>query len=240
MISLNTLDAIIDDILLEARNNNISESENLSRTQIEQWVHQYRAFLIKQDIDKGRGINQDYIQEMRNLELDTFDQNGDFDSDGNNIRYRFITKKTIPNVLDFNDIFGMTSVTDSNGNEIQITSMQRANMQAYKKYTNNLISSPNKTCVAYQYLNNVVILGPVSIGSINIKGVFENPVDQRFLDIDLDNAEDNLFKYKYPMPINMIPLLKELILTKELKITAPTDQSNDSKQNLQQNVSQQK
>jgi hypothetical protein len=46
-MKLNTLSNIIDDILLIARNNNISESEHLSRNQIEMWIHQYRAVLIK-------------------------------------------------------------------------------------------------------------------------------------------------------------------------------------------------
>ena len=56
-MKLNTLDSIIDDILLELRNHNISESEPISRLQVEQWITQYRAVLIKQDIDKGRDIN---------------------------------------------------------------------------------------------------------------------------------------------------------------------------------------
>ena len=47
-MTFNSLNTIIDDILLIVRDNNISESENLSRIQIEQWIHQYRAYLIKQ------------------------------------------------------------------------------------------------------------------------------------------------------------------------------------------------
>lgn len=57
-MTFNSLNTIIDDILLIVRDNNISESENLSRVQIEQWIHQYRAYLIKQDLDKGRDIIQ--------------------------------------------------------------------------------------------------------------------------------------------------------------------------------------
>ena len=52
MTKLGALDTIIDDILLELRNNNISESEQINRLQIEQWIIQYRAMLIKQDIVK--------------------------------------------------------------------------------------------------------------------------------------------------------------------------------------------
>jgi hypothetical protein len=42
-----TLENLIDDILLEARNSNIAESEHLSRHQIELWIKTYRALLIK-------------------------------------------------------------------------------------------------------------------------------------------------------------------------------------------------
>jgi hypothetical protein len=42
-----TLNEIVDNILLIARNNNISESNHLSRAQIEKWVISYRAMLIK-------------------------------------------------------------------------------------------------------------------------------------------------------------------------------------------------
>ena len=48
-----SLNNIIDNVLQIARNNNITESEHISRYQIELWVNYYRAMLIKQSIDKG-------------------------------------------------------------------------------------------------------------------------------------------------------------------------------------------
>nr|DAM18663.1 MAG TPA: Structural protein [Caudoviricetes sp.] len=42
-----TLNEIIDNILLIARNNNVAESEHLNRAQIEKWVIGYRSMLIK-------------------------------------------------------------------------------------------------------------------------------------------------------------------------------------------------
>ena len=68
-MTFNSLNTIIDDILLIVRDNNISESENLSRIQIEQWIHQYRAYLIKQDLDKGRDINPEYVQTIGPLHI---------------------------------------------------------------------------------------------------------------------------------------------------------------------------
>jgi len=46
-----TLQEIIDDILLLVRNNNISESEDLSRAQIAVWVKAYRRAIWKERKD---------------------------------------------------------------------------------------------------------------------------------------------------------------------------------------------
>ena len=47
-----TLRQFVDDILLLVRNNNISESEDLSREQIRNWVKEYKKFFTKQRLDK--------------------------------------------------------------------------------------------------------------------------------------------------------------------------------------------
>jgi len=67
MVNFNSLNSLIEDIMLEVRNNNIAESENLSKATVEQWIIQYRTVLIKQDIDKGRTINPMYVQTINML-----------------------------------------------------------------------------------------------------------------------------------------------------------------------------
>jgi CRISPR/Cas system-associated endonuclease Cas1 len=47
-----SLREIIDDILLLARNSNISESEDFSRSHIAAWVNHYRRKLWKDHIDQ--------------------------------------------------------------------------------------------------------------------------------------------------------------------------------------------
>ena len=44
-MTFNSLNAIIDDIYNILRDNNVSESENLSRIQVEQWIHQYLSLI---------------------------------------------------------------------------------------------------------------------------------------------------------------------------------------------------
>ena len=50
-ISLKTL---TDDILLLVRNNNISESEDLSRSQIHAWIKAYKNLIWKEEKDKRK------------------------------------------------------------------------------------------------------------------------------------------------------------------------------------------
>jgi len=213
----NTLNSIIDDILNEARSNNISESESLNRKQIEQWIIQYRAFLIKQDIDKGRGLNQDYIQEIKNIKLiqssivspSVFANSSYKGPDA----YKLVTSITIPKTLDFNSVFGLTSVTDLLGNDIQITTEARSNKQKNRRYVHN-------DYVAYQSEDRIKLDGPGELEYINVKGVFVNPLEA----IPNATGDEN-----YPIPENMIPLLKELIFAKEFKFSIPVDNSNNSK-----------
>ena len=56
MFSLRT---VIDDILLIVRNNNISESEDLSRDQIASWVLSYKSSLAKKQADKDKEDGSD-------------------------------------------------------------------------------------------------------------------------------------------------------------------------------------
>ena len=53
-----SLKEIIDDILLLVRNNNISESEDLSRAQIAAWVNHYRRKLWKDRLDRIKELER--------------------------------------------------------------------------------------------------------------------------------------------------------------------------------------
>jgi len=214
MIQFNSLNTIIDDILNEVRNNSISESESLSRNQVEQWIIQYRSMLIKQDIDKGREINPDYIQEILNIPVTDKDSLGKLISTSGSWVGR--TTIEIPNGIDFHFADNIISITDKYDSLIQVTSESRAKMQEKRRYT-------GKDTLAYERDGRIYITGQGDVTVINIKGVFENPLDPVF---NL-TADD-----RYPIPANMIIPLKELIITKEIDIVALSDDSNDSNNDL--------
>ena len=59
MINFVTLNTIVNDLLNVVRSSKVSRSEPISKRQIEMWVHQYRAILIKQDLSSQ--FNKDFL-----------------------------------------------------------------------------------------------------------------------------------------------------------------------------------
>jgi hypothetical protein len=211
MVTLNTLDSLIDDILEEARNNNVSESESITRIQLEQWIHQYRALLIKQDLDKGRYTNPSYIQSY-DTAINDFDAGID-----NRVYY----STPIPNTIDLHFKSGITGII-FHDRELQLMPSSRVSHQLNKKYS-------SKEPIAF-LKNNILTISVIdtadllSYDTVTISGIFEDP----------SQVDGFLSSNVYPIPANMIPTLKQLIFEKEFKVTLnfPTDDKNNSNNEL--------
>lgn len=208
-MTFNSLNTLIDDILLILRDNNISESENLSRVQIEQWIHQYRAMLIKQDLDKGRDINPSYVQTLGPLHISKVSVCGVPNA------YDYVSDKDLPKFIDLHFGSGLLSVRDMHGNLIQVGTEAKARYQVNRKYTCN-------DYIAYQKGSRLHLLGPGLLEYVQIDGILEDPTKANTC-FDYDSTP-------YPMPANMIPALKDLIFTKEIRnmLAVPTDNANNS------------
>jgi hypothetical protein len=223
-----TLRTITNDLLNIVRASNISSSETISLRQIEDWVHQYRGVLLKRDLDKGKKPNPDYIQEIGNIRLVPIELVGDDVLDERNttgtVIYR--TSLEIPKTIDLNFTSGFTYIGTPTGNRIQIIPESRSEWQKYKKYTAN-----NKLC----FLRNgyIFVINSEALEFITVRGIFEVPSEVgRFINPITEQPYFDLDS-KYPIPINLIPVLKEMILQKELKIevSSPTDNTNDAVNN---------
>lgn len=209
-MTFNSLNTIIDDIMLELRNSNISESEQLSRLQIEQWIHYYRAFLIKQDIDKGRDINPSYVQ-TKNV---TLTKTGD----------TYTSDIKIPKTLDFHFDSGIRSIRDNGGRLIQLGTRLKAELQPIRQYA---IYDP----IAYMQNDYIKIMsnGTNNITSLEVDVIAEDPTSVNS-PYDADSV--------YPIPANMIPTIKDLIFSKELNIMPQeiVDEKNNSNDDTNRNV----
>ena len=208
-----SLRTLIDDILLIVRNNNISESEDLSRDQVRAWVLAYKAYLTKKQHDKDEetGDSTDTDDSLSStigpltLEYDKADKCGN-----PGIKK---TKKKLPELLgdSGNDI---VCVTDSVGCTIQVMNQSRKHYHGFRRYTGH---EP----IAY-YNDGYIYLegdGIDDLRYIFVTGNFvEGPDDE-------DASEDDV-----TIPGWMIPDIKKAIMDNELAfmLKRPSDDSNNS------------
>lgn len=211
-----TLNQLVDNILLIARNNNIAESEHLSRIQIEKWIIGYRAMLIKQDIDKGRDINELYLTTIEPIHLDREETVPGY--------FTYVGDKELPKLIDFNYRPGVINVRDMFGNIIQIGSRTKAKLQKYRKAT-------CKDYIAWVKNNRIYVDGDSNqLEYISVDVIAEDPTELNAC-FDPDN--------EFPIPSAMIPTITQMILERELRfmITIPSDDTNDAHDDTQNRVS---
>jgi hypothetical protein len=229
MIQFVTINTITTDLLNIIRSAKISQSEPISKRQLEAWVHEYRAKLLKQDLDKGKVPNPDYIQVIQALELEEVSE-----SEGSiliNNRRAFRTKIKVPKTIDLNFKSGFTYIGTINGDEIQFSPESRARWQEYKKYT-------GKDRIAYLKDGYLYVHNDKEIRYITVKGIFEVPPEVSHLNNPNELITDVTANSPYPIPINMIPTLKEMIIKGELgvEVNAMSDANNDGNSDVEPNI----
>lgn len=229
MIQFVTLNTIVTDLLNIIRGAQLTQSEPISKRQLEAWVHEYRAKLLKQDLDKGKYPNADYIQTLQALELEEVDE-----AEGSTVDTDYQTFRTIlalPNVIDLNDKPGFMYVGTITGQEIQFVNETRSRWQQYRKYTGN-------DRVAYLREGKIYVTNDKELRYITVRGVFEIPPEVSHLENPNEVVTDTTGDSPYPIPINMVPTLKQMILSTELGIEARaySDTDNDSASDLEPNL----
>lgn len=211
-----TLNELVDNILLIARNSNIAESEHLSRIQIEKWIIAYRAMLIKQDIDKDRDINDAYLSTIEPIHLDREEI-----TPGN---FVYVGDKELPKLMKFNYRPGVVNVRDMFGNLIQIGSRTKAKLQKFRKAT-------CKDYIAWVKGNKIYVDGDSNqLEYISVDVIAEDPTEtEACFNPDSD----------FPIPEAMIPTVTQLILDRELRYmtSMPSDDTNDSHDDTQNRIS---
>ena len=211
-----SLNNLIDNVLQIARNNNVAESEHLSRHQIALWISYYRAYLIKQWIDKDREIDEMFTQTIEPIHLDKVET-----SPGKIV---YVGDKELPKLIAFNNRSGVIAVRDMYGNIIQVGNYTKAKLQKYRK----------ATCADY--------IAWVKGDKIYVEGD-SNQLEYISVDVIAETPEDLKSCFdpddEYPVPGSMIPTIIQMILTNELRtmITVPSDITNNSEDNTQNRVS---
>ena len=207
-----TLNELCDDVLLEARNNNISESEKISKYQIMLWIKSYRAMLIKQKLDKKEPLDDMFTQTIR-MHVDKVE------TDPGHIEY--VGDKELPTLLNTKWFTGLINVKDAYGNLIQIGSETKMKFQKYRKYT-------CKDYIAYKKNNKIYVEGDANqLEYIDVQVIAEDPTEQKMC-YDPDKDE-------YPIPVYMWPTIKNMIFNSDVytMFQQRSDITNDTQDNTQ-------
>lgn len=212
MFSLRT---IIDDILLIVRNNNISESEDLSRSQIAAWVMHYKAHLLKQTLDQAANGDSDndglidlFAKIVGPIELEKVESH-----DGSPLFSRS-TNYVFDDLFD-NNKNNIIVVYDQQYHPIQFMNGPRRHFHYFRKYT-------NKELTYYYDVSSKKIIIQGMQDCMKLKYVWVKYIASD--DKDAENEDD------VKVPGWMIPAIKELIFKNELSfmIKMPSDDDNNS------------
>lgn len=205
-----SLRTLIDDIMLIVRNNNISESEDFSRSQIASWIIAYKSFLIKKKQDDSEMSDDDSeddslmktIGPLELIQVESLD---------NTKLYTKRTKEKIPQLAG-DSANNIISIQDQEGCPIQKMNEQRRHFHYFRRYTFGELTSRYEN--GYVYVDGLVDLNRLKY--IWIQGVFADNTDQ---------DEDSI-----KIPLWMVPQIKDLIFKNELKfmVAMPSDDSNNS------------
>lgn len=207
-----TLQNLVDDVMLEARNNNIVESEKLSKHQIILWIKSYRAMLIKQKLDKKEPLDDMFTQTIR-MHVNKIE------CTPGHIEY--VGDKELPTLLDTKNITGLIQVKDAYGNIIQIGNETKMKFQKYRKYT-------CKDYIAYKKDNKVYVEGGLNtLEYIDVKVLAEDPTEDKLC---YNPNED-----EYPIPAYMWPTIKNMIFNSDIytMFQQRSDVTNDSQDDTQ-------
>lgn len=207
-----SLRTVIDDILLIVRNNNISESEDLSRGQIASWVITYKSQLAKQQREKDKQSGEDTDNDDSLATTITVDLIDDPDLDEQPpIRKR--SKEKLPDI-DGSSADDITSVSDMTGCVIQFMHEKRRHYHYFRRYT-----WAEPVC---WYENGYLYVE----GDYAVKALNQIQVTGNFSDDPEDTDDEDSVK----IPGWMIPQIRALIMRNELAfmLNRPSDDDNNS------------
>ena len=227
-----SLRSIIDDIFLLLRNNYISESEDLSRAQVELWVKAYRRQLwrerkdqLKEQIKTTRPTIFDLMQ-LADDEFFKIEETGPHkivavESLSDMPVCTKATTDTFENIFD-NSRTSILSVRDQLGENIQLMDKIRRYYQYHRKYTFGDMTAYYNEKDKKIYVQGLVDQGKLEY--IYVMALYE------IEDIDEDEEDEDADEDDIRIPAWMVPGIKQRILQNELAfmVNRPSDDSNNA------------
>ena len=226
-----SLQEIIDDLFLLIRNNYISESEDLSRAQVEAWVKAYRHQLWRERKDYLEDqirSTSPTVEELMGLVDDEFfkvEESGphklcEVESLTDTPTFTKCTYDTFEGLLN-NSRTSLLSVHDQLGENIQIMDKVRRYYQYHRKYTFGDMTAYYNESDKKVYVQGLVDQNKLQY--IYVLALYE-------VDDNEDNTNDDGDEKDIKIPGWMVPQIKKRIIENELAfmLNRPSDDSNNA------------
>lgn len=224
-----TTNQLISDIRNLATSGSNSVDFRIEDSQILFWINEIRSMLISQAIQKGQDLSDVWIQPLTCLTLISVDESECCGIDTGCKILR--TELQIPQTIETKANNTIVEVTKPNGEIISRSNNLEVKFNKYNKYTSK---KPNWFIRnRYIYITNELFLE-----SININAIFEDPSDlSSFTSCDGNTCFD--YDNTYPCSLKMANDITNIVIkTKVLPyIQMPVDNTNDSNNDLQGNIS---
>lgn len=214
--------------ILDILKPNAKSNEPFSLDLIGFHVDNTRAFLIKQDSNKGYTADNYIIQDLGIVEIEPVDK---AESILIEIGCNFMrTVKPIPSTIELHhgELLTRVGPIDKTARNYDIIKYERVPYEGYNKYTNNLIKAFRINNSGHIYLTVPKDNREKILSYINIQGVFENPR----LAADFVNYNGNpcyTDDSPYPIKQQMVQSIKDIVLKNYgiLESKMPIDKEND-------------
>jgi len=202
-----------------------SDDGNISNEQIIFIFNQYRAKLIREDLEKKRSIDPQIVQNLGCVEVECVDAYECCDI----LSYTTIlrSKKPLPKSIEgYNKNYLIFVGTVDKATSFMVTSEAQARWGGNNKYTGKTPKAYIRDNDRYLYLINA----PAGIELITVDIIAENPKEAAKFTTCADTpcfTED----MEYPISAHMIPIINSLMAQNELRLLSgsSTDITNDTK-----------
>lgn len=227
-----TLNEIVYNIRNIARGGISTDDDTISNEQIKFWVRYHRARLVLESSIKMPHLEPQLYQDLGCLPLTEVDK---ADCPTTLIWGEGIKVTTIPDfisALPANKAIGFIGLCDKQ-TPITLTFPDVAGLSKYKKYTSNLLRAYFIGNKIYVYSNNCCGEDK-DICFINVRGIFENPMDVEYTRSDgtcYQLTSDN----QYPIPESYVDKLTNEIIKREIQplFAGMQDELNDGRRPVQ-------
>lgn len=215
-----TLNQQVSDIRNIATSGSNSVDFRVEDSQIKYWIHQFRAMLISQAIQKKQDITTSWLQTISCLELEQVDSSECCDETTE--CYVLRTIETLPRTIEGFNQDMIVRVESLNGNVIPRTSQFGSKYDKYAKW------SSNKT---KWFLKNdrIYVINNQFLSKINVIGIFEDPTTLAAYN-SCDEAPCYSDNSNYPCSFKMANDITNLVLKTKIYplLALPQDTTNDA------------